>query len=91
MVFSVRFLLMHNEAGNSASLHLPNRILETGYWMKWKRTALLLCQAKGSTASSFLSKPHVPNLEGFGEKSYSKVQGLGCVRTRTPLIWPQVI
>ena len=59
--------------------------------MKWKRTALLLCQAKGSTASSFLSKPYVPNLEEFGEKFHSKVQGLGCVRPYTPLIWPQVI
>ena len=43
----------------------------------WSEKEPLYCFAR---QSSFLSKPCVPNLEGFGEKFYSKVQDLGWVQ-----------
>lgn len=48
---------------------LPNRNVETEVWVKGKKTALLLCQAKGATVATALKT--VPPLEGFKRWFYS--------------------
>ena len=63
--------LVLTDAENSVSvLWCWNQISETEFWMKQKRTALLLCQAKGNTVGPCSEKLCLNSGE-FGEEFYS--------------------
>ena len=53
-----------------------NQILETEFWVKYKRVSLLLCKSKGDTASSCPQKL-CPRAGGFGEEFYSNTSVVG--------------
>ena len=60
----------NSEAESGLCTSTPNYFLETEFWVKEKRIALLFCQAKGATAGE-CPQDCVSQLGGGSEEFYS--------------------
>ena len=69
---------LESDAESSASVHWYQIKSWRQFWVKQKRIALLLCQAKGNTAGSCPEKLCVPTWEDLMRSFIAIVQGWGC-------------